>query len=160
MDAGVTAAINQFNAGVQQTAENKKKTPLLIGIAVAVVAVIIAIITLGGNKTKDFKELYPSLNLEAWCTVASDGSYMKIDTNPTNKDGDDLTWSDYENLIVPANDMIKQINEDLGFSAALYEKMNTTTWSQGKQTESNEEYTVTWTYHPDKGLEVMYEVNG
>lgn len=39
------------------------------------------------------------------------------------------------------------------------EKMNTTTWSQGRQMDSNDKYIVTYTYHPDKGLEVMYEFN-
>lgn len=167
IESGVSSAINQFNAGVQQTAAKKKKTPLIIGIAVAIVAVVIAIITLGGGdkgpgsvSKKDFNDLYPTLGSEKWCTIASDGSYLKIDTNPNNKDGDDLTWGDYESFVIPANDMIEQINKDLGFSEALYEKMNTTTWSQGKQTDSNENYTVTWTYHPDKGLEVMYEMKG
>ena len=101
--------------------------------------------------------MYGDLAGERWCTIASDGSYMKIDSNPSNKDSDDLTWSDYESFVIPANDAIERINGELGFSAALMEKMNTTTWSQGKQTDSNDKYTVTWTYHPDKGLEVMYE---
>ena len=158
VDSNVNAAINQFNAGVQQAATKKKKTPLIIGIAVAIVAVIIAVITLGGGSKKDFNDLYPDLDAERWCTIASDGSYMKIDTNPNNKDGDDFTWSDYESFVLPANEKIEQINKELGFSDALYEKMNSTTWSMGKQTDSNENYTVTWTYHPDKGLEVMYEL--
>lgn len=158
VDAGVNSAINQFNAGVQKTNAKKKKTPLIIGIAVAVVAVVIAVIALGGGG-KDFNDLYPGLDDESWCSIASDGSYMKIDTNPYNEDSDDLTWSDYENYVIPANDMIEQINKDLGFSDALMEKMNSTTWSQGQQTDSNEKYKVTWTYHPDKGLEVMYELN-
>ena len=58
-----------------------------------------------------------------------------------------------------ADNMVEKINKDLGFSSALMEKMNTTTWSQGRQTDSNSKYRVTWTYHPDKGLEVMYEMN-
>lgn len=57
-----------------------------------------------------------------------------------------------------ADDMIHQVNKDLGFLAALYEKMQNVTWSQGLQVESNDKYTVTYSYHPDKGLEVMYEV--
>lgn len=157
VDSNVNAAINQFNAGVQQAAA-KKKTPLIIGIAVAALVIILAVVALGGGSKKDFNDLYPSLDVEKWCTIASDGSYMKIDTNPSNKDGDDLTWTDYETLIIPANEKIEQINKELGFSDALYEKMNTTTWSMGKQTESNDDYTVSWTYHPDKGLEVMYEI--
>ena len=159
VDAGVTSAINQFNAGIQQIAAKKKQTPLIIGIAAAAAVILIAVIALGGGSKKNFNDMYPSLDLEEWCTIASDGSYMKIDTNPTNEDSDDITWADYEAIVIPADEKIKEINNALGFSDALYEKMNTTTWSQGVQTESNEDYTVTWTYHPDKGLEVMYEIN-
>ena len=104
-----------------------------------------------------FDVLYADIADEEWCTVASDGSYIKIDTNPNNTEKDDFTWSYYEDYFIPADEKIAEINKDLGFSEALYEKMNSTTWSQGVQTESNDEYTVSWTYHPDKGLEVMYE---
>ena len=158
IDAGVNSAISQFNAGVSKDNSKKKKTPLIIGIiaGVAVLAVIL-IVVLGSGGKKDFTDMYGDLASNSWCTIASDGSYMKLDTNPRDKDSDDLTWSDYESLVIPANDAIERINKELGFSDALMEKMNTTTWSQGKQTDSNDKYTVTWTYHPDKGLEVMYE---
>lgn len=29
----------------------------------------------------------------------------------------------------------------------------------GRQREENDKYRVTWTYHPDEGLEVTYEKN-
>lgn len=157
VDAGVNAAISQFNSGVQKTNAKKKKTPLIIGIA-AVVVVVLAIVIFGSGSGKDFNDMYGDISGETWCTIASDGSYMKLDTNPRDKDSDDLTWSDYESYVIPANDAIERINKELGFSDALMEKMNSTTWSQGKQTDSNDKYTVTWTYHPDKGLEVMYEI--
>lgn len=158
IDASVTSAISQFNAGVGKDNNKKKKTPLIIGIiaGVAVLAVILIAVLSGGGK-KDFTDMYGDMASNSWCTIASDGSYMRLDTNPRDKDSDDLTWSDYESYVLPANDAIERINKELGFSDALMEKMNTTTWSQGKQTDSNDKYTVTWTYHPDKGLEVMYE---
>ena len=157
IDAGVNSAITKFNSGISK--DNNKKKPLIIGIiaGVAVLAVVL-IVVLGGGGKKDFTDMYSDLSSNSWCTIASDGSYMKIDTNPNNKDSDDLTWSDYDSFVLPANDAIERINKELGFSDALMEKMNTTTWSQGKQSDSNDKYTVTWTYHPDKGLEVMYEI--
>lgn len=157
VDAGVSSAINQFNAGV---AKKKTKKPLIIGIVAAVAVVAILIFALGGGGKPDFNDMFSDISGESWCTIASDGSYMKIDTNPRDKDGDDLTWSDYESFVLPANEKIEEINTKLGFSSALYAKMNETTWSQGRQTDSNDKYTVSWTYHPDKGLEVMYEVKG
>ncbi len=157
VDAGGSSAINQFNAGV---AKKKTKKPLIIGIVAAVAVVAILIFALGGGGKPDFNDMFSDISGESWCTIASDGSYMKIDTNPRDKDGDDLTWSDYESFVLPANEKIEEINTKLGFSSALYAKMNETTWSQGRQTDSNDKYTVSWTYHPDKGLEVMYEVKG
>ena len=54
-------------------------------------------------------------------------------------------------------DGIRFMNEKLGFSSALYKKMMQTTSLMGRQTEENGQYRISWTYHPDKGLEVMYE---
>lgn len=131
----------------------KKKIVALGGIAVVALAVVL-IVARGGKKS--FTDMYSDLASNSWCTIASDGSYMKIDTNPKDIDSDDFTWSDWETYL-DADTAIETTNKDLGFSDAVMEKMNTTTWSQGRQTESNDKYTVTWTYHPDKGLEVLYE---
>lgn len=156
VDADVNAAINQFNAKVTQTNGKKKNLPIIIGAA-AVIVVALVVILLGGSK-KDFNKMFSEYKNEEWCTIASDGSYMRIDTNPTDKDNDDIGWEEYTLLVVPADEAIEAINLELGFTSVLYQKMNTTTWSQGKQTDSNENYAVTWTYHPDKGLEVLYEI--
>lgn len=135
----------------------KKKLVLAGAAAAVVVLAVVLVLVIGGSKT-DFNKMYPELAGKTWCTIASDGSYMEIDDNPYDTDEDDLTSADYYLYMKPADDMIQQINKDLGFSEALYQKMCTTTWSQGKQTESNDKYTVTYTYHPNQGLEVMYEV--
>ena len=157
IDAGVNSALNQFNAGVSQ-ANKKKKTPIIVGVIIGVFAlVVVLIIVLTGTGKKNFKDMFSDMSSNSWCTIASDGSYMKLDTNPYDKDSDDFTYSDYTTFS-EANDAIERVNKELGFSDALYEKMNTTTVSQGRQTDSNDKYTVTWTYHPDKGLEVMYEI--
>lgn len=113
-----------------------------------------------GEKRKNFKELYEKLETEEWCKIGSDGSYMRLDTNPNDTDNDDfLSGGEYYMYSKPCSEQIKTVNKELGFSDAVYEKMNTTTWSQGKQEEKNDMYKITWTYHPDKGLEVMYEFN-
>ena len=104
----------------------------------------------------DFKELYSSYESKDWCNIASDGSFMTVDTNPNDDPGDDV-WA-YIDAFLDANDFIEKVNIELGFSAALAEKMGNTSWSMGRQTQENDNYVVSWTYHPDKGLEVMYEV--
>lgn len=53
---------------------------------------------------------------------------------------------------------IKYANDALGFNKSLYNQMVTTTALMGIQTAENEKYKVTWTYHPNRGLEVTYEI--
>lgn len=149
------------NAGVPgfgvQPAQ-KKKTGMIAAIAAAAVLVLLlAIVVVPKLGKKSFKKMYPDLAKNSWCTIASDGTWMRLDTNPTNMDSDDMTWTYYNNVFTPCNDMIVQVNKDLGFSSAVYERMNSTTWSMGVQTATSGKYVVTWTYHPDKGLEVLYE---
>ena len=158
IEESVSSAINTFNASVQKSAvtpDQKKKFMVIGGIAVALIIILVLIFS-GG--TKDFNDMFPQYRNMSWCDIASDGSYMKIDTNPYNEDSDDFDSYYYKTYFTPANDAVDEVNRVLGFSEALSEKMNTTTWSQGKQYESNGKYDVSWTYHPDKGLEVMYEI--
>lgn len=142
-------------------AKAKSKAPLIIGCIIAAAAVIggaiLLFVMLGGNKF-DFNKEYADIKYEEWCTIASDGTWMTLDTNPTDMDSDDMGYSYYLDTYTPCNDKIEQVNAELGFSSAVFKKMGETTWSQGRQTESNDKFTVSWTYHPDKGLEVMYEV--
>lgn len=82
-------------------------------------------------------------------TIGSDGSYCKIDTNPSNLD-------DYYSALYVS--YVESMNEALGLPEYLFEDMKSTTFSQGKQTEEFEKITVTYSYHPDKGLEVTYKL--
>ena len=109
------------------------------------------------SKTKNFLELYEKYGAESWCTIGSDGSYMRVDTNPGDKDSDTYYYL-FDPSFSEAQAFIQQVNTDLGFTEALWVKMQETNALQGRQTDENEHYKVSWTYHPDKGLEVMYEV--
>ena len=84
---------------------------------------------------------------------ASDDSYLKIDTKPEGP-GYALIADQVE---ADSLNGIKLVNKELGFSDAVYAKMLQTTALMGRQTEENSKYRVSWTFHPDKGLEVMYE---
>ena len=55
---------------------------------------------------------------------------------------------------------IKDMNESLGLPDSLWNDMLQTTWSMGKQQETFENIgiKVSWTYHPDKGMEVTYKL--
>ena len=146
MAPGVSSAINQFN----QTVETKKKKKPIVPIIIGAVAVIIvlAIILGGGGGKKDFNKMFSDIKYNSWCTIASDGSYMTIDTNPNDVE-DHIEFAAYYE--------IESINAELGFSSSTYEKMGETRALDGRQYAYADGVTASWTYHPDKGLEVMYE---
>lgn len=104
------------------------------------------------KKAPDLKAIYDKYcNGKYWADVASDGSYLNIDDNPYDLD-------DY--YITAADSAIQLINEAMELPSSLYNDMLQTTWSMGKQQETYESIgiKVSWTYHPDKGLEVTYKL--
>jgi hypothetical protein len=174
VDATVEAKINQFNSGINAGIEKKQnKKPIIFAtIGISVVIAVVAIVTLTG-KPKNFQELFPECDSESWCDVSADGSYMIVDTNPADWDNDlfyedcdrDGLNADYYELLdcgakKESYAAIEDINSELGFSSSVYMKMGQTRALDGRVTESNDNYSISWTYHPDNGLEVMYELNG
>ena len=97
----------------------------------------------------DFEEVIDVIGAGSYyCKVASDGSYLSIDTNPSDID-------DYYSET--ATEYVKKANEELGFSSVLYNKMSRTRALDGTQKDENDKVKVSWTYHPNRGLEVVYE---
>ena len=152
VDAAVNDAISQFNAGVAQQAAKKKKTPLIIGAAAAAAVVLVLILALTGrDKGPDFHKVFDDCDLDyTYATLASDGSYLAIDTNPYDEDD----YVDYAAWL-----SLYTINEYLGLPDSLMEDMGHTSSLDGKQSETFDDITVTWKYHPDRGLEVTYKAN-
>ena len=52
--------------------------------------------------------------------------------------------------------LIEKANKYMGFTSALYKKMLNTRALDGTQKDENDWVSVSWTYHPDQGLEVIY----
>lgn len=99
----------------------------------------------------DFKSLYNKYCKSTWADYGSDGSYLSIDTNPYDWDDDGLAYPE-------AYYAIENVNNALGLPSSLLNEMSETTGADGKQSETFGDITVTWKYHPDKGLEVTYKV--
>lgn len=95
----------------------------------------------------DLQAIYNEYCTSVFASVASDGSYLYIDTNPEDKKG----YSDYEAYFA-----IIAINEELGLPESVLNKMSQTRAIDGIQTYSTSELDIEWTYHPDRGLEVNY----
>ena len=158
------AAANEAKEKAAQAADKLKGLPkkqkMILG-GVGIVAILAIIMGLaGGSKfdriVSDMLKQYPYANNAR----AADGSYLTIDTNPNDKDVDDLLYTEVDLFYKQQNDSmegIQYVNKELGFSDAVWQKMLQTTSLMGRQTEENEKYRVSWSYHPDSGLEVMYE---
>lgn len=93
------------------------------------------------------------------CCGGTDKKYVKlgydkmsltIDTKPN-----DSYYSGQSDAIVAIN----AVNEFLGLPSSLLEKFQSTRALDGTQTQNCGVYSVTWNYHPDNGLKIIYEVN-
>lgn len=128
---------------------NKKILLIAIGVVV-IITIIVLIMIFSGDKTKkiDMQEVYDLVGCtDTYCELASDGSYLEIDSNPYNLD-------DYSSST--AMDCVEKANIELGFTESLYARMGKTRALDGTLTEENEYIKASWTYHPDKGFNVIY----
>ncbi len=97
----------------------------------------------------DLYSVYIKYCKSSFATLADDGSYLSIDTNPN--DIKNHTEDD-------AISAIFYINEALDLPDSLIEKMSSTRALDGIQSSEYDGLEVSWSYHPDDGLEVIYEV--
>ena len=81
--------------------------------------------------------------------LASDKSYINADTNPSNID-------DFYNL--KYNNIVQSLNKELGLPDYLWQEMLQTRAIDGRQSETVGNIEVSWSYHPDQGLEVLYKL--
>lgn len=94
---------------------------------------------------KEIGEMYPD---DSSIKLGEDGSYLTVDTNPYDieDNNNSYTWND-----------ILDINKMLGLPDSVNAKMGSTRSMDGRISETYDNITVSWTYHPDNGLEVLYE---
>ncbi len=148
------APVNGYQPPVQPPVEapapKKKSKKKLLIIGAAVIVVIILIASIGGSSGPNFEKIYSEYCNSIWADVGADGSYLSIDTNPYDLDDSGVAYQ-------AAVTAVKNVNKALGLPDSLYNDMAETTWSMGKQTQTFGNVTVSWTYHPDKGLEVTYK---
>ena len=97
----------------------------------------------------DLQAIYDEHCSSSYAKVASDGSYLTIDTNPYDIED----HFDYDAYLA-----IAAVNEALGLPEVVMNRMDQTRSMDGIQTYSTDEIELTWTYHPDKGLRVNYSL--
>ena len=136
---------------VQVAHHRKSKTLLVAGVVALIVFCVSGILVFAKTRSPNFKKLYQTYCKTYWADVGSDGSYLYIDTNPQDKDDAGLAYPE-------AAEAIRNINNALGLPESVINEMGQTTFLDGKQTETFEKQkiTISWRYHPNKGLEVTY----
>ena len=129
--------------------KNSKKYGLgAVSIIAAASVCIFLLINSRPSFQRAFEDAGGANNIGEWVTVSKDGKSMRIDTNPADEEG-------YYSS--KATNAIRDINESLGLPEALYDKMGETRAIDGRQTAAYKNISVSWTYHPDDGLEIIYE---
>ncbi len=119
----------------------------IIGTIVVIAVIIIAV---SMSSKLDLHDIYDEVSANsAYCEVTSDGSTLIIDTNPNDID-DYFSYTAFQ--------CVKDVNKALGFTDALFTKMGQTRALDGTQFDENDKIEVSWTYHPNKGLYVVYSV--
>jgi len=108
------------------------------------------------SKTPDFKKVYNEIlsadELSDKCVALSkDSKSLVVDTNPNN-DKNQSRGEAVQNMRV-----LLKVNELLGLPDALIDKIGSTRELDGQQVNIYGEITITWSYHPDYGLKVIYE---
>lgn len=127
--------------------DNFDSTMVKRGIAAIIVGIIL--VWFFYFMTPNLKSVGEEYSDDLFCTVSNDGSYIEIDTDPLNFGS---------HIEEGSEDAIRNINKELGLPESVYAQMVSTRAIDGTQNYENDKFSVSWTYHPDDGLEVIYSV--
>lgn len=137
------------NTGTIDSSNLKKNLPIILA-AIAIIGVLIYFASgQSKNKLEKAYDAAGGYSLYPYVTLSDDKQSIKGDTNPYNND-DDYASSGFQS--------IKNINESLGLPEALWDKLLRTRALDGTQTATYDDIVLSWTYHPDNGLEIIYEL--
>lgn len=161
-DWAVDVLLPEDNAEAAPAEESKWiKKRLAIGGLVAVATVIVMSLVIP-HESKFTKVASKCTSLAGVLTGGTEkDDYFTIDTYPEfyfdslDPAGKVLLRPRMESGALEA---IQYANKELGFNGSLYYRMLETNAFMGRQREENDKYRVSWTYQPDEGLEVTYEI--
>lgn len=125
---------------------NKFIKASIIGIlAFVALAIVVALLPPG----HDLQPMYDKYCSEEFATISEGGSQLMIDTNPE----DEANFYNQD-----AFEAIEKVNKEIGLSAEVATEMKGTSGGEGTQRVAVHDVEVMWSYHPDRGLEVVYTV--
>lgn len=97
----------------------------------------------------DLSSIYTLYCDPGYASLASDGSYLTIDTKPND------TYYSKEDEALQS---IVSVNAALNLPDSLIQKISKTRAIDGVQSETYDQIEASWSYHPDNGLEILYVV--
>lgn len=153
-EAEVVTAQEGAEVAEAPKAKSKKKILIICGAALVVVAVLLFAFL---HKSKFEKVEKEALQIAGM--ISTGKNYFSLDTYPDSYENMDsalvafLAPKTQKNVL----EAIKYANAELGFGSDVYQQMMRTNALMGRQSAENDKYRVSWTYHPDDGLEVRYE---
>ena len=147
-------AVTSDDATDTQKASKKKLSKKQLGIigAIAAVIVIVVAIVLIPSKFERVKNECVHIAGQA----GTGKNYFSLDTDPYENMDETMRAFSLPDTQKKTLEAIKYANDELGFPGSVYSDMMKTTALMGRQSEENGKYKVSWTYHPDHGLEVTY----
>ena len=74
-------------------------------------------------------------------------------------DADSLSITIQSYDVIQAAQPLQQLLTELGFSSAVIDRMDKTRALDGTQNADGKNCNVTWTYHPDNGLQMVFEAD-
>jgi len=98
----------------------------------------------------DLLSIFKEYCSSTYADIASDGSYLSIDSNPM-----DSKYNAYEEDAVQA---IITVNKVLGLPDSVLNKIAHTRSIDGRQVYEGDGIEISWIYHPDNGLEITYTI--
>lgn len=141
--------------------ENKRKIIIIATILIIVLSLLLCACDDNSNNNSNhgnsksnplntaYDTLYKEFGWNSCYTLGSDKSYLQVDTNPY--DIDDYYNDTYLQILKSAITALK-------LPDYIYQRMLKTTAMQGRQDVTVNGINVSWTYHPDKGLEAMFTI--
>lgn len=124
------------------------------GLALGLIIGLIAIPTISAGMASQAEALAPSpfmvaldscdMDDSAYATIGDDGASLELQTF-----GDEAAGMDFGELTC--------ITESLDVSDAVMSRIETTRALDGRQEASWGDFTASWTYHPDNGLNMLIE---
>lgn len=148
----------RLKASKNKTKSDEAKAGRIVAIVVfgivAVLGVLVAIWVSGsGVLGKSLTDAYneyckgKTSSTTFTCKLGDKGKSLMIDTNPQDKDNGSSA---------EGSRAVRNINKYMGFPEILNEMIGDTSSLDGRITKEYKGYEITWKYHPDSGLEIIY----